>query len=108
MMKEFLQLVGYRILDAENGKIGEELFDQHAVDLVITDIIMPVQEGMQTIMAIRKKSDVPIIAISAGSKNLMALDYLHVSKDMGANSFFVKPFDLDVCLQEINHLLEDS
>lgn len=86
-----LQSEGITVDSAENGKIGLELLQQATFDLVITDIIMPDMEGIETIVKIKKlKPTLPIIAVSGGGK--MSPDvYLEMAQNFGARYTFVKP-----------------
>ena len=67
LLRDFLERDGYEVMEAENGKVGLKLFRENGADLVITDLIMPEKEGIETIRELRRDfSDVKIIAISGG------------------------------------------
>ncbi len=84
---------GHEILFAKDGREGLQLFRSHAPDLVITDIIMPEMEGIETIRAIRGlRPDARIIAISGGGRPGKA-DYLLMASMFGASEVIGKPFD---------------
>lgn len=86
-----LQHAGYEVTQAGNGEEGLELFRALPADLVITDIVMPVQEGVETIQQLRRKSEaLPIIAMSGGVAN--AKLYLTIAGRMGATRVLAKPF----------------
>jgi CheY-like chemotaxis protein len=83
---------GYRILEAENGKAAIKLLGTEPVDVVLTDIIMPEQEGFETIRVLSKEyPGVKIIAMSGGGC-ISAEEYLGVAKKLGANGTLQKPF----------------
>jgi CheY-like chemotaxis protein len=64
--KHLLEGEGYRVWTASNGREGLDIFRQHPVDLVITDIVMPEMDGYEIIENIRRESPgLPIIAMSA-------------------------------------------
>ena len=85
---------GHQILLARDGREGVQMFEQHPVDLVITDILMPEQEGIETIqMLIRSRPGTRVIAISGGGQRGGA-DYLRMAKDFGATEVLAKPFSL--------------
>lgn len=102
----FLEKQGYEILQAENGKIGMRIIEQDQPDLVITDIMMPEMDGLEILLAIRKSSsDVPVIAISGGMRNL-PINFLKQAKLFGAHYIFEKPVPLSVLLGAVEDLLE--
>src|SRR5215469_16659727 len=84
---------GYEALLAEDGQKGLKLFQSEAPDLVITDIIMPEREGIETIREMRAaRPEVKIIAISGGGR-LRNLDLLAMAGKLGADEIVAKPFD---------------
>ena len=96
---------GYQVSSAENGALGMAVFRSEQPDLIITDIIMPEQEGIQTITEIRKdKSDAKIIAISGGARVGHA-DFLKIALVLGAMATISKPFDQDELLTLVKDCL---
>jgi DNA-binding response OmpR family regulator len=96
---------GYEVLIAEDGVRGMALFRSEHPDLVVTDIIMPEQEGIQTINEIRSaKPDAKIIAIS-GSGRFCSADFLGMARRLGAADAIEKPFDPDELLRRVNACL---
>jgi len=92
MLKKMLGRAGYEIELAGNGKEGLDIFKRSQPDLVITDIIMPEKEGLETIREMRKtKKDLKIIAMSGGGK-VSADSYLDIARIFGANKIIAKPF----------------
>lgn len=95
----------YDVVEAADGNQGIRQFKTHNPDLVITDIIMPDKEGIETIKDLRKEhSEVKIIAISGGGR-IGPYDYLDLAKRLGAQKVFEKPFDLKELLMAVNELL---
>ena len=100
-----LESSGHVVTEAANGRDGVRQFGAEPYDLVITDILMPDQEGIQTIMELRKlKPDLKIVAISGGGR-INTTDFLMVAKRLGADATLKKPFQLaelfrvvDTCL----------
>ena len=93
-----LEGAGYQVLTAEDGARGMAIFRNEQPDLVITDIVMPEQEGIQTITEIRKaKPDAKIIAISGGGR-IADTDFLRIAQVLGAMAAISKPFDPDELL----------
>jgi CheY-like chemotaxis protein len=108
LLRKILEKEGYHVLEAGDGEKGLTLFKQHRCDLIITDLIMPGKEGLETIRDIRKSgSDVKIIAISGGGISDPAL-YLDFAKKFGAQITLSKPIDNQALLQSVKHLLPDN
>ena len=106
LLRDFLERDGYEVTEAENGKIGLRLLRENGADLVITDLIMPEKEGIETIREIRRDfSDVKIIAISGGGV-VGPETYLEMAKSMGAHRVFDKPFNLKEMSEAIRELLD--
>lgn len=93
ILNETLKPEGFLIDNANNGKIGLALHKKKPFDLIITDIIMPEMEGLETIKEIRRISpQAKIIAISGGGR-IAPYNYLSMAGKMGANLTFDKPLD---------------
>jgi YesN/AraC family two-component response regulator len=93
-------------MDAPNGKVGMKLFQEEPFDLVITDIIMPEKEGIETIGDIRRYfPETKIIAISGGSRSLKADYVLNTAKSLGVDCTLFKPFGIEEFLNAVKHVL---
>jgi len=105
LMDDLLTCAGYAVSPAENGRIAMEILRQNAVHLVITDLVMPEQEGIETIRKIRGlQPNLPIIAMS-GCGVVEPDRYLSIAKAMGANRLLPKPFATELLLELVNDLL---
>lgn len=106
VVSEMLRLSGHEVTSAENGRVAiERLGDEH-FDLIITDLIMPEQEGIETIAEIRRRdADVPIVAISGGGR-LGPGDYLETARYLGANASLAKPFGRQELITVVDSLLD--
>jgi len=94
-MVQFLADLGYQVVVAADGERGLRLFRSEKPDLVITDIIMPEKEGIQTIVEMRREQpSAKIIAVSGGGR-IGNADFLKVARSMGANDVIAKPVDPD-------------
>jgi two-component system, chemotaxis family, chemotaxis protein CheY len=83
---------GYEVESAPDGEVGLALFHRRPAELVITDLIMPVREGVETIIALKRASPaVKIIAISGGFR-AGPQDYLLLARHIGAETTLEKPF----------------
>ncbi len=105
VMSEMLRMEGYDVAVAENGQLAVERLSDQAFDQVITDLIMPEKEGLETIADIRRhRHDMPIIAISGGGR-LGPSDYLETAKFIGADATLAKPFARQELISAVSNLL---
>jgi CheY-like chemotaxis protein len=92
LLRQVLERDGHAVTEAENGRKAVRALREGAVDLVITDIIMPEQEGMETISQIRRlRPEMKIIAMSGGGRRL-SMDFLPLAARLGADRTIEKPF----------------
>jgi hypothetical protein len=106
-VRSFLRLVlesrGYEVIEAANGRQALEAARAGRVDLVITDLVMPEQEGLETIRALRKDaSDVGIIAISGA----LGGQFLDVARRLGAQAVLRKPVSAELLLAKVAEVLK--
>lgn len=107
-LKKALEKAGHEVVEAANGNDGIEVYKQSPVDLVITDIIMPQKEGVETIVELRRDHpDVKIIAISGGGRT-GTTDYLELAKEFGARHVLKKPFGRQELLDAVQETLDSS
>ena len=105
VMSEMLRLEGHEVTVAENGREAMRYVASDVFDLVITDLIMPEKEGLETIADIRRgNARLPIIAISGGGR-LGPMDYLETAKFIGADATLAKPFARTELIQAVDGLL---
>jgi len=108
MLRKLIERSGYEVIDASSGKEGIKLYRENPADLIITDLIMPDKDGIETIQELKQIfPDVKIIAISGGGR-LGANDYLNVAQILGAKRTMTKPINLPELLNAIEELLEQS
>jgi DNA-binding response OmpR family regulator len=108
MLYESLTRDGFDVLRASNGEQGLRIYRQEPVDLIITDIIMPEKEGIETIIELRQDfPDVKIIAMSGGGR-IGTKDYLHLAKIFGVQRTFTKPVAREQLLDAIKELLKEK
>jgi CheY-like chemotaxis protein len=105
LLRFILEREGYDVTEAANGKEAIRRYRRKPADLVITDIIMPEQEGLKTILDLRRSHpDVRIIAISGGGRYGLS-DYLEEASAFGADETFAKPLDRGELLKAVRKLL---
>lgn len=96
---------GHRVTLARDGVQALERFAQDPAELVITDIIMPEKEGVETILSIKGRApDVRVVAISGGGRT-PANAFLQVAKALGADATLAKPFTLSALMDVVRSLI---
>ncbi|MBL4615906.1 MAG: response regulator [Magnetovibrio sp.] len=99
---EALESMGYTVETAVNGVEGVSKCEVKDYDLVITDLIMPEKDGVQTILELKiNNPDLKIVAISGGGKNI---DIMETTYRIGADCALTKPFsinDLGACVTKV-------
>jgi DNA-binding response OmpR family regulator len=101
-----LELHGHEIVPAGNGVRALESYKAGVFDLVITDIVMPEKEGLETIIELRGLSpDLAILAISGGG-SFVPGGYLKSALMLGADKALEKPFSLSILLDVVDELLD--
>jgi CheY-like chemotaxis protein len=94
-VRQTLELAGHTVMEASNGVDGMDMYTRHQPDVVITDIIMPEKEGIETIKELRRaRADLPIIAVSGGGRT-GNMNFLEMAARLGATRAIHKPFDVD-------------
>ncbi|MCK5227834.1 MAG: response regulator [Desulfobulbaceae bacterium] len=105
VIKEILTTVGYEVLIANNGKEAVSLCRTNTIDLLITDIFMPEQDGLETIDMLRDEfPSMKFIAIS-GDSSIASDTYMKTAEYMGAFDVLRKPFQIEDLLGAINKVL---
>jgi CheY-like chemotaxis protein len=93
MIGRILDRAGYATTVAANGAQGLAAFRRERPHLVITDLIMPEREGIETIRQIlREQPLIPVIAMS-GRPRAGGMDFLAMAKELGARTILRKPFE---------------
>ena len=108
MLKLSLLRNNYTVLEAENGKDAIVHFKPLLTDLVVTDLIMPEEDGLKVIIKLKEiKPSIKIIAISGGGKAGPA-NYLNLAKALGADAIYTKPFSINNLIVKIEELLDNE
>jgi len=101
LFRMWLTREGLQVHEAENGLEGMKVQRRELMDLIVCDLIMPVQEGIETITQIKSEfPSVGIIAISGGGK-IGPDSYLSVAEHLGAWRVFTKPVDMRLMIETI-------
>jgi DNA-binding response OmpR family regulator len=103
-LKRLLVRAGHEVRVAENGKAGVAMQATEPVELVITDIIMPEKDGIETILDLRRDHpNLKVVAISGGGR-LAPDNYLHSARLLGADAAIKKPFSNEEILATVEKL----
>lgn len=107
MLRQALEYAGHSVVEAQDGRQGIQHHRTMPVDLILTDILMPEKEGLETIMELRR--DFPglkIIAMSGGL-DTGQFNFLTIAQKLGAHTTLRKPFGLQEMLNTIQQVLHD-
>ncbi len=105
MEREVLSAAGHEVVTAANGREAVPLFVDTVFDLVVTDVIMPEKDGLETISHLRRKvPNLKIIAVSGGGM-VEAGDYLAMARKLGAAHTIVKPFTAEQLTKAVDKVL---
>jgi CheY-like chemotaxis protein len=105
LIERVLSTRGYRCLSASNGREALDLLDREHVDLILTDLSMPVLDGYRATQLMRARpglKDVPIVAVTAFALN----DEGEAAKQIGCTEYLTKPFKPRQLLEVVARLLE--
>ncbi|MBR3921120.1 MAG: response regulator transcription factor, partial [Oscillospiraceae bacterium] len=89
LLRIYLEKEGYTVILAHDGEKGVEKFNATKPDVILLDIMLPVMDGWQVCREIRKKSNVPILMVTAKSETFDKV----LGLELGADDYIVKPFD---------------
>ncbi len=104
--RTFLESEGFEVEEAADGKIGLKLFRNNPTDLVITDILMPEKEGLETIRELKQEfPDLKIITVSGGGSIGHPEKYLKTSRMFGAARSLKKPVKKNDLLATVHELI---
>lgn len=95
-----LELQGYHLYVATTGAAGLRIFEEHSVDLILLDRMLPDMNGLEVCRKIREKSDVPVIFLTARG----AVEDRVQGLDSGADDYLIKPFAIEELIARIRAL----
>ncbi len=108
LISKFVEIAGHDVVAAEDGVDGMKCFKSDTYDAVITDIIMPHKEGLETIVELKQHNpDIPIIVISGGGR-VEPDDYLKLAKIRGASVILKKPVEGSTLVRILEELLAND
>lgn len=105
LVKDFLTVKGYRVLEAADGEEAVELFfAQKDIALILLDVMMPKMDGWDVVKAIRKVSQVPIIMLTARGEERDELQGFN----LGVDEYISKPFSPKILVARVEAILRRS
>ncbi|MBF0192533.1 MAG: response regulator [Magnetococcales bacterium] len=107
LLGAILRSSGHEVIEAENGKVGLEVYLQNSIDLIITDIFMPLMDGIDLLAAVLSRHpDRKMIAISGGYKAMNAQLILKMAQSFGAIDIISKPFQIVTVVEKVEMALQ--
>jgi CheY-like chemotaxis protein len=105
MARLALVTAGYSVQEAADGRAGLASYLQQPPDLVITDIVMPEQDGIETIQAVLEHDPKARVIAMSGANPERVVHYLHAAEKFGARRILRKPFAVDQLLAAVSQVL---
>src|SRR5215510_3745507 len=99
-----LEQAGYRVLEAADGRAAVALFRDQPVDVVVLDIVMPEQDGLEVCRRLRERSQVPILFLSSRDDELDRI----LGLEIGADDYVSKPFSPRELVARVKAILRRS
>ncbi|MBD6614678.1 response regulator [Komarekiella sp. 'clone 1'] len=99
-----LEPVGFKVIEAQNGEEGLKKAQEFQPDLIITDLVMPVMNGLEMTQHLRSKSEFQNIVIIASSASVFSLNRQE-SQEAGCNDFLPKPVQSSELFDKLQHYL---
>jgi len=107
VLSQALNRRGFSVATAQSGRGVTHLVKRENVRLVLLDVIMPDQDGIETLRALKKDfPEIKIITMSGGSAHLDAVMILSITSMLGANEYLEKPFELKILFETVDRLLQ--
>ncbi len=107
LIRETLEQAGFHVTEARDGKEAIQQYRLAPADVVVMDILMPDQDGLETTATLRREfPKVKVIAITGGSDMIGILNFLDVAKMLGAHRALQKPFEMKTLIETIQEELQ--
>ena len=104
---EILELKGFKVINADNGKDGMLAATKHSPDIILCDIMMPQMDGYLVLKDLKKNpstAHIPFVYVTASAEK----SEVKRAMDMGADGYVRKPFDTKELIDTINKCLKNS
>lgn len=96
-----LRRAGYTVVSAKDGREGLSACKEQKPDVVITDVFMPHQDGIDVLREIKSVPRPPRVVVISGGSPRMQLDFLEIAQKLGADSILYKPFTREQLLEAV-------
>lgn len=106
VLKDMLNMSGYEVDSAENGKQAKEFYDKTDYDAIITDIIMPEQDGFEVILDFRNKNQLDRVIAISGGRRTSSEDYLSIANHFGVSAIFSKPPNYKELMAKVDEIVK--
>jgi CheY-like chemotaxis protein len=103
LVAAMLETGGYQVAVASNGREALSMLASEGFDVIVTDLVMPEQEGIETIKLIRR--DYPLVKVIAMS-GAFGGDYLRIAGYLGAHGTIAKPLRIQTVLDTVRNVLD--
>lgn len=104
LVRMYLERNAFEVHEAEDGKVALEMALENQYDLIVLDLMLPGMDGRQVCEEIRKKSDVPVIMLTASGDESSRIHGF----ELGADDYVVKPFSPRELVMRVKALLKRS
>jgi two-component system OmpR family response regulator len=101
LLREYLQKQGYRVSTAADGRALRQALERSRPDLVVLDLMLPGEDGLQLCAELRRRSNVPVIMLTARGEETDRI----VGLEMGADDYLAKPYNPRELLARIKSVL---
>jgi len=109
ILRDSLKKESHEVFEASSAQEACDILATKAIELMITDLVMPGKTGLDLIMEVKEQHpDLTIIAISGGGGINGRFDYLPIAQLIGASNIIKKPFSINEIKQSVSNLLEAS
>lgn len=106
VLKDMLNMSGYDVDTAENGRQAKEFYDKTDYDAIITDIIMPEQDGFEVILDFRNKNQLDRVIAISGGRRTSSDDYLSIANHFGVSAIFSKPPNYKELMAKVDEIVK--
>ena len=101
LLQAYLEQSGYRVTTVADGKAMRRALDEHRIDLVILDLMLPGEDGLSLCRDLRAGSNLPVLMLTARGSEVDRI----VGLEMGADDYLAKPFNPRELLARIRSIL---
>lgn len=95
---------GYNVIEASDGRHAIPILREQAIDLLVTDLVMPETDGMELVRSLAAKPDRPAIIVMSGHHGEARGGYLELAGKLGADCTLKKPFKADALLEAVRQI----